>query len=203
MVKKKKLVRGVGTNDADYVVRRFETIGYENGKQKQKLVWECPFYRRWCSMLKRCYEWGTSYIGCHVCEEWLTFSNFKAWVEKQDWEGKELDKDLLIKGNRVYSPETCVLVDKRVNLFLTERAASRGQWLIGVYWSKRGGKFRASCGVDGKVKYLGLFDTELEAHKAWLAFKLEQARLLAVEQTDPRVAKALIERYENYITEDQ
>ena len=43
-MKPKKLIYGVGTNDADYVVRRLETIGYVDGKQKQKLIWFCPYY---------------------------------------------------------------------------------------------------------------------------------------------------------------
>ena len=131
MVKKKKLVCGVGINNADYVVTVYETIGYENGKQKRRVVWRCPFYSRWNDMLARCYTTSykqrfPTYEGCYVCKEWLIFSNFKAWMEKQDWEGKELDKDLLVSRNKVYSPETCVFVDKRVNLFLTESSANRG-----------------------------------------------------------------------------
>ena len=94
----RKLVCGVGINDADYAVVEWETIGYVNGKQNQKRVWECPYYKVWGSMLKRCYsdkyqERYQTYKGCTVSEEWLTFSNFKNWMEKQDWEGKHLDKE--------------------------------------------------------------------------------------------------------------
>ena len=207
-MKKEKLVQDVGINDADYIVAIKETIGYENGKQKQKLVWICPFYKKWESMLKRCYstkyqENYPTYEGCSVCEDWLVFSNFKHWMENQDWEGKELDKDLLIMGNKVYSPQVCVFVDQKINSFIIEPRASRGEYMIGVYWHKEKKRFRAQCrDGSGKNKHLGYFDTELEAHKAWLAFKLEQAKILAAEQTDPRVAKALIERYENYIIEE-
>ena len=207
-MKKKKLVRGVGINNADYVVTVYETIGYENGKQKRRVVWRCPFYSRWNDMLARCYTTSykqrfPTYEGCCVCKEWLTFSNFKAWMEKQDWEGKELDKDLLVPRNKVYSPETCVFVDKRVNLFLTESSANRGGYMIGVSWKKGKDRFQAVCNNGArKSKHLGYFNTELEAHKAWLAFKLEQAKILAAEQTDPRVAKALVERYENYVIEE-
>ena len=207
-MKKKKLRYGVGLNDADYVVKINEITVYENGKRKWKLIWECPFYRRWVNMLSRCYSTNykqkfPTYEECHVCEEWLTFSNFKAWMETQDWEGKQLDKDILFPGNKIYSPHNCVFVSSRTNLFITDSGASRGDFLIGVSLSVSGRRFIAKCkDSSGRLKHLGMFDTELEAHKAWLAFKLEQAKILAAEQSDPRVAKALIERYENYVIEE-
>jgi len=105
-MKAKKLVYGVGINDADYVTQKWETISYVNGKQKQNLVWECHYYRTWCGMLMRCYsakhqERNPTYKGCSVSEEWLRFSNFKSWMERQDFEGMQLDKDLLFEGNKV------------------------------------------------------------------------------------------------------
>lgn len=207
MRKKSKLVCGVGINDVEYAVTKYEDYTGMDGKQKKRAIWVCPFYRKWKDMLMRCYyekyqESHSTYIGCSVCKEWLTFSNFKAWMEKQDWEGKQLDKDIIFIGNKIYSAETCVFVDKRVNSFLLECNSSRGGLPIGVSLSRRHNKFKAVCSIVGRAKHLGLFDTELEAHKAWLAFKLEQAKILAAEQSDPRVAKALIERYENYVVEE-
>ena len=202
---KPRLVYGVGINDADYVTHVRETIGYVNGKRKQKLVWECPYYRVWGSMLKRCYsakyqDKNPTYKGCSVSEEWLTFSVFKRWMESQDFECKQLDKDLLFEGNKIYSDETCVFVTPVVNSFTTDRGNDRGEWMIGVSWYKRANKFKSSCRnqFTKKLEYLGLFNCELEAHQAWLKRKLELAHILAAEQTDPRVAKALIERYTNY-----
>jgi hypothetical protein len=201
-MKHKKLVFGVGVNDADYVTRKNEVIGYVDGKQKQKQVWICPYYRAWTSMLKRCYsakwqEKNQTYKGCSVSNEWLTFSNFKAWMKKQDWEGKDLDKDILIEGNKVYSSDTCVFVTRMVNTFTIDSGASRGEWLIGTCWDKRAGKFRSMCNnpFTKKLEYLGLFTTEQEAHEAWAKRKLELARELASIQTNPRVAKALFDRY--------
>lgn len=204
-MKNGKLICGIGVNDADYVVVEREEIGYVDGKRKQKIVWECAYYKVWTSMLSRCYstkyqEKHPTYKGCSVSDEWLTFSNFKSWMEKQDWEGKQLDKDLLFEGNKVYSAETCVFVSREVNMFATDRGAARGEWLIGVYWNKEVNKFKSQCSnpFTKKREYLGLFTSELEAHQAWRKRKLELAYELADIQTDERVAKALIDRYTNY-----
>lgn len=202
MNKPRKLVHGVGVNDADYVVAKYETIGYVGGKQKRKLVWACPYYRTWVEMLRRCYsaswlEKHPTYRDCTVSEEWLTFSNFRAWMATQDWEDKHLDKDILVKGNKIYGPATCAFVSPMVNNFTTDRGAARGKWLIGVHWHKERNKFRAYCSnpITKKREHLGYFTCEQEAHEAWRKRKLELAHELAAIQTDPRVAKALIERY--------
>jgi len=203
-IKSKRLVYGVGINDADYVVERKETIEV-NGKQKRRLVWICPYYRTWRDMLQRCYsskfqEKRPTYKGCSVSEEWLTFSNFRRWMEAQDFEGMQLDKDLLFEGNKVYSAETCVFVTRAVNMFTIDRGNDRGEWLIGVNWDKRRGKFVSKCSnpFTKKQEHLGYFDCELEAHQEWLKRKLDLAHLLAAEQTDKRVAKALTERYTDF-----
>lgn len=202
MNKPRKLVFGVGTNDADYVVVKFETVGYVNGKQKRKQVWICKYYKTWKSMLDRCYsarslERDPTYVGCSVSEDWLTFSNFKQWMMEQNWEGLQLDKDLLIEGNKIYGPDTCVFVTQTVNKFTTDRGAARGEWMIGVSLHKQTGKFVALCRnpFTKKLEYLGLFACEQQAHEAWRKRKLELAHKLAVIQTDPRVANALIQRY--------
>ena len=201
--KKIKMVYGKGINDADYIVQIKEII--QKGKRNQRLVWICPYYIRWKDMLRRCYSEKyhtkqSTYIGCTVYDEWLYFSKFKAWMETQDWEGKQLDKDLLVKGNKVYSPAACVFISTEVNCFLLESTSSRGKYKIGVSWHKSHHKFSASCRdpFSSKGKHLGYFLTEEEAHQAWLTEKLEHAKRLAALQPDERVAKAIIYRYENY-----
>lgn len=198
MRKKNKLVCGVGINDANYVTQLFENL-----VGKQKRVWICPYYFRWKKMLERCYSdnyqnENPTYLGCYVCEEWKTFSNFKAWMEKQDWEENELDKDLLIHGNKEYCPDNCIFISKSVNLFMVERTSHRGAFPIGVYFDKRKNKFRSRCrnSLTEKQEHLGYYDTPKEAHQAWLKRKRELAHQLAALQTDPRVAKALIDRYD-------
>lgn len=200
--KKNKLVWGVGINDAEYVVQKNETIGHENGKQKQKSIWKCPYYQAWKSMLSRCYsaKWQErypTYKGCSVSEDWLTFSNFRDWMDAQDWEGKQLDKDLLFEDNKIYSAEACVFVTPQTNAFIKDSGASRGKYLIGASWHKQTGKFQSNCRnpFTKKLEHLGCFTCELEAHNAWKKRKLELAHELAAIQADPRVAKALIDRY--------
>lgn len=191
-----KLIFGIGINDADYRVKIFKLI---DGK---RFSWECPFYKKWANMMQRCYYEPyklryPSYEGCQTVPEWHYFMTFRDWMENQDWEGKHLDKDILFPGNKMYGPDTCVFVDPRVNTFLTDNAVSRGEWPIGVCFDKMSGKFKASCwSVEtGKCKHIGLYRTAQEGHEAWFAFKAEQAKILASQQTDARVAKALIDRY--------
>lgn len=185
----RKLIYGVGINDADYSVSP-----KINGKSKK-----CQFYTSWHSMLNRCYctkyqSRKPSYIGCQVCNEWKNFSRFKAWMEKQDWEGKHLDKDILIKGNKLYSPETCVFVSQIVNSFINSSGELEPK---GFYFDKLSGKFRAECGnpLTKKKESLGSFAHPILAHEAWRKRKHELALQLADMQDDPRVAAALRVRY--------
>ncbi|QGH72580.1 MAG: transcription factor [Myoviridae sp. ctThM1] len=197
---KTKLVEGVGINDADYKTSKYEKI---DGVKVQ--VWRCPFYQTWKGMLQRCYNKKfqnrrRSYNGCSVHPEWFLFSNFKAWMETQDWEGKELDKDLLLRGNKLYSPENCVFISKSLNLFIVENKQTRGKLPIGVVWYKKIQKYRATCRCPftGTKKHLGFYEDAEEAHKAWLRFKSDTAVLLAKEESDPKISKALIDYYRNF-----
>lgn len=190
------LVLGVGINDAEYTTQIKRTISRKGEKQRQKIVWVCPFYRKWFDMLNRCYSNKyPTYEGCYVCDEWLRFTTFKSWMEQQDYESKHLDKDILVKGNKVYSPETCVFVSLDLNNFVLESTKTIGDCLLGVTLDACG-KFRAQCNrsTTGK-RYLGLYDTQEQAHDAWRKQKHDIACKLADEQTDLRVAEALRKRY--------
>lgn len=219
---KNKLVYGVGINDANYTTEKREVLPKVNGKRKKKLIWRCPFYSRWAGMLERCFSnrYKTkrpTYKGVTCCEEWLTFSNFKSWMETQDWEGKELDKDLLVYKNKVYSPETCVFIASSINSFLPKSDKSRGIYPIGVSYNTDPKMvnplkhpYKAQISDKGKRVGLGLYLTPEEAHKAWQKAKIKQAKILQSEQTDPKVIKGLqrvIDKIQNdydnnLITED-
>ena len=209
-----KLVQGVGTNDADYSVLIMERLEERlpNGQRRQKLVWSCPYYNKWRGMLergysKKCKEKNPTYQDCSVSEEWLLFSNFRKWMTTKDWEGMQLDKDLLLEGNKVYSPETCIFISGKINNFIIDSKGARGKYLIGCSWDKHVGLFKAEVNNPFKLKRinLGRFNTELEAHLAWKKQKHLYSCELANSEyvTDERVRKVLLHRYENYnIVED-
>jgi len=193
-----KLVYGFGLNDSDYNVFKYERV-----EGKSRVVWHCPFHQIWKHMIERCYNPSRqkkqpSYIGCTVDERFRKLMDFKAWMEVQDWEGKQIDKDILFPGNKIYGPDTCVFVSPEVNMFVVERQNQRGNSPIGVYWDSHANKYKAQISVCGRAKHLGLYTTPEDAHAAWLSYKIKLAYELAAVQTDPRVAKALIERYVNY-----
>lgn len=77
-------------------------------------------YDTWRSMMSRCYSKNyqhekPTYAGCTVCKEWHNFQNFAKWFESYYIEGFELDKDIIFKGNKWYSPITCMFVSQNDN----------------------------------------------------------------------------------------
>ena len=145
-------------------------------------------YALWQHMLQRCYsdvykKKKPTYEGCEVSDNFLHYEYFYEWCNEQIGFGNvgfELDKDLLIKGNKVYSENTCVFLPHEINQILVKRTASRGRHLIGVHWCKQGKAFKAQISKNkGKQEHLGYFKTELEAFNAYKkakeAFIKEQA----------------------------
>lgn len=169
-------------------------------------------YELWSNMLKRCYSDSAkkkqpTYIGCEVSDKFKSYEYFYEWCHSQIGftnKGWQLDKDLLIKGNKIYSESTCVFIPREINQTLTKRTTSRGEYLIGVYWSKRDKAFVAMvCKNKGKQEYLGLFKTEIEAFNAYKhakeSFVKEQAEKWK-GKIDNRAYKALMD-YEVDITD--
>lgn len=183
----RKLIHDIGINDAWYMV--YMTL---NGVQ---LI--CPYYRVWINMFERCYSKSAltkrpSYIGCSVAKEWHSFTAFRAWMEKQDWQGKQLDKDILAINNKVYSSKTCVFVTQEINALLTHTKLNNGKYPIGVSFLKDRNKFHASCPVNGKRKHLGRFDTENEASNAYKKAKREDILMHANMQSDDKIRQGLM-----------
>ena len=161
-------------------------------------------YELWTHMLQRCYsntlkKKYPTYEGCEVSDNFKNYEYFYEWCHNQigfGIEGFELDKDLLIKGNKVYNESTCVFIPAEINSLLTKCTASRGECLIGVSWHKRDKVFMAQISKNkGKREHLGYFKTELEAFNAYKvakeAFIKEQAEKWE-SQIDPRAYNALM-----------
>ena len=169
-------------------------------------------YTLWNNMLKRCYSDALkkkrpTYEGCEVSDNFKSYEYFYEWCHKQVGFGNEywqLDKDLLVKGNKVYSEYTCVFIPKDINLLLTKREASRGEYLIGVCWHKKDKVFVATVNKNrGKRENLGSFDTELEAFNAYKTAKELYIKELAnkwKDRIDPRAYNALMD-YQVEITD--
>lgn len=189
----KRTVFGVGINDADYKVS-----SVADGK-----VVLCPFYTTWKNMLKRCYceaykQNRPSYDGCSVADEWHYFMTFRSWMIQQDWEGKQLDKDLLIKGNKLYSPTACMFVTDEVNKFLPDCSSARGDYPVGVYLDTKAGRFKAQCRKLGKgYQHLGLFDCPDVANQAYWTYKKTLAAELAARQVNIKVGEVLINYFKD------
>ena len=169
-------------------------------------------YKLWHSMLVRCYsdtikKKHPTYIGCGVSGNFKSYEYFYEWCQKQIGFGNKgwhLDKDLFVKGNRVYSEDSCVFLPQEVNTLLTKRTNSRGEYSIGVSWSKTSKAFVATVAKNkGKTEWLGYFKTEIEAFNAYKtakeSFIKEQANNLK-SQIDPRAYNALM-NYQVEITD--
>ena len=167
-------------------------------------------YTLWRNMLRRCYsdsfkKQRPTYEGCEVSSKFKSYEYFYEWCHKQigfGVDGFEIDKDLLVKGNKVYSETTCVFLPQEINTLLIKSTASRGEHLIGVYWHNASKSFVAKVAKNkGKQEHLGFFKTEIEAFNAYKvakeAFVKEQAEKWK-DKIDERAYLALI-NYEVHI----
>lgn len=155
-------------------------------------------YRRWRNTMVRCYykDYITkfpTYIGCSVCEEWKYYSKFKQWFDKHYVEGWHLDKDILVKGNKVYSPDTCCFVPSEINSLFNKCKKSRGQTqIIGVTF--RRGHYIAKLNKYGQGIQIGVFDDKIEAFNAYKKAKEDYIKEMAdkwKDRLEPRVYEAL------------
>lgn len=121
-----------------------------------------------------------TYVG--TTSHFNNFDEFMNWATAAPgYDGKDefgrvycLDKDILVPGNKVYSPEQCCFVPNSLNMVLTDTAAKRGAWPLGVTYHKSSQKFRSICKSKGRDVYLGSFSDPASAHAAWQRFKSEE-----------------------------
>lgn len=169
----KKLFYGVATNSG----------GRYKAKADGKIT---KAYSTWYSMLGRAYcpkyhARRPTYLGCSVVDEWLEYQDFADWFEAHEYSdhGYELDKDLLLPGNKIYAPDRCVFVPRQLNNLLNGSGATRGPYLQGVSLNKRDNNFLARIGINGKQKHLGYYDNELDAYNAYKEAKEQYVKRMA------------------------
>jgi hypothetical protein len=189
----RRLVQGVGINDADYITHYIDSNGVRH---------RCPFYTTWGTILSHCYSKSVqshrpNYVGCTIEESWKTFSVFKEWMQSQDWQGKHLDKDLINWDSKHYGPDTCLFISPALNSLLCLRTKHRGEHPLGVTKAtiKKHQYFIATCSFYGKQTRLGYFKTSQEAADKYKEAKLAYIAELASNEKDPRIRQALLNLY--------
>lgn len=190
-------IAGWGINDADYKVRTVV-----NGK-----VTLCPFYRKWITIISRAYSeksavYRPPLVGNSIHSDWKYFSAFKLWMESKVWFGLEIDKDIIVKGNKEYGPTTCCFVPKYINMLISpNNKNSTGLPLGAVASAGCVGRYNATS-QGGKSQYLGSFGDPMEAHRVWCLAKakhiedtVERWRMAGIsENFSYTVAEKLIDR---------
>lgn len=180
-------------------------IGYIGEGKYNRRSCQC-----WKNMFKRCYDdeykkLKPTYETCTVCEEWHNYSNFSKWYEenyyKIDNETMCLDKDILVKGNKMYSPETCIFVPIKINCLFTKSNNSRGKYPIGVNYNSEIRKYQSRCGNGlGKSISLGYYETPQEAFEAYKINKERYIKQVADEYKD-KIPQKLYEVMYNWEVE--
>lgn len=179
------ILRGA-VKDLNYKsVRGVACIGYGKYTDTQAVS-----YIKWQSMLKRCYSTlnkASFYKGVTVCEDWLNYQNFAAWMENTYVDGWELDKDLLGDGT-LYSKDNCCFLPKSLNIFLREVNGTECSGVRGIN-NKSGVRYSARINKEGGRIILGTFDSFEEA---------KQVRDLAKNDW----LDTLINQYKNNLTSE-
>lgn len=185
-------------------------VGFKGTKYSAKIDGKhTAEYRAWRDMLQRCYNGegssrNKSYKSCTVSENFKSFEYFYEWCQAQvgfgikDEKGKSwhLDKDLLVKGNKVYSEDTCVFIPNKINCLFVNCGRVKGKFMAGVSFDDRANKFISQCSNgNGKPEKLGTFKTEIEAFQAYKVFKEARVKRVTEEfkgRIDNRAYEALL-----------
>lgn len=164
---------GYVKNPYDRVIRGVGYIGEKYFKNRKKHY----SYEVWRGIIQRCYDTKyknkyTTYNKCELCKEWECFENFKEWYDKNYYkiEGQRMciDKDILFKGNKIYSPKTCCIIPQEINKLFTKTDKLRGKYPIGVVYDKDANKFIAECNIGHKKQMkIGRYNTVEEAFMAY------------------------------------
>lgn len=162
-------------------------------------------YTTWMDIIRRCYcmhKHQACYDGCSVVAEWHNFQNFAKWYYENsyviDGERLHIDKDLLYFDNKIYGPDTCLLIPERINYLIIRHAPQRGKYPIGVRKHRKSLSFEARCMTHNGKESIGFFNTPDEAFMAYKKRKEEFIKEVANEYKDKipdKVYQALL-KYE-------
>ena len=160
-------------------------------------------YVVWSDLLRRCYskkfqENNPSYIGCTVVEEWHNFQNFAKWFEKNHSQFFELDKDILFKDNKIYSPDTCCFVPQEINTIFGNRKNDRGKYPIGVRFLNN--KYHSRVFKNKEYYHLGAYNTSEEAFQAYKIAKEEYIKEVA-DKWKGKITEQVYQAMYNYQVE--
>lgn len=148
-------------------------------------------YFCWVGMLRRCYDFKyhkrkPTYTDCDVCYEWIYFSNFNRWFVENHIKGYQLDKDILVKGNKVYSPDTCCFVPQEINSLILNDKGKRGngkkELPTGITKSKY--SYIVRCNKNGHSIYVGSFKEKGDAFQAYKQVKENHIKQVAQQYFD-------------------
>lgn len=153
-------------------------------------------------MLLRCEVGGKyqakyhAYIGCTSSFE--SYQHFAEWCNTQIGYGEptyELDKDILVKNNKVYGADTCVFVPRYINAMVKTNKSRRGDCPIGVTYDKERNKYAARLSTRAGCKALGRYETiesAFDAYKNAKEFYVKQVATQWRDKIDPRAYEALM-----------
>lgn len=170
-------------------------------------------YQAWKGIMYRCFDKNTkdrnsAYQDATCCKEWLCFENFYEWLHEQEnfdkWDDDKwtIDKDILIKGNKIYSSETCCLVPNNVNALFISKSNYRGNLPIGVKRSHKSFIARCSNPITGEREYLGSYSTPYYAFKAYKKYKEKLIKQVAeIEYNKGNITENCYKAMMNYIVE--
>lgn len=167
-------------------------------------------YEVWSSMMKRCYNKNcarhTWYTDCEVDERWHNFANFFKWYNEHYYnlpEGMgdvDLDKDMKFHNNKIYGPDTCLLIPAPINRMIYHRITTQSNLPLGVTYNKKNGLYRARGRIDRKDVLFGYYPTIEEAF-ARVKFEKEREIRKTAELYKPYMPEEVYEVVINYQVE--
>lgn len=157
-------------------------------------------YSKWNNILHRCYdknykENNPTYKDVTVCEEWHNFQVFAQWFEDSYIEGFQLDKDILSKSTKIYSPETCCFVPIEINSLFKKFNSGVNSLPRGISYDKINNKYKVSVSKSGKTITKGRYSTVEEAVNIYKIEKETEIKRVANKykyQITQQVYQALI-----------